>query len=120
MNILNLYLHNLKSIMGNCIQNELKSSKFTTRFQTKFSHDKFTNIFNISSATAPDMIQALEQCEWTDKNNIKELKHLLRLYMDKNGCIEKYIILKYKDKVWQFNTFYNDSIDCYRIITIMN
>jgi len=106
--------------MGSCTSTNLNTSKFNTSFQTKFSHNKMTNIFNISSATAPDMIQALELCDWTDKNNINELKHLLRLYMDKNGCIEKYIILKYKGKVWQFNTFYNDSIDCYRIITIIN
>ena len=96
--------------MGSCIRIDKEASKFKTTFQTTFSHNKITNIFNISSATAPDMIQALELCDWTDKNNIVELTHLLRLYMNKNGCIEKYIILKYKDKVWQFNTFYNDSL----------
>ena len=106
--------------MGSCIRIDEEASKFKTTFQTEFSHNKITNTFNIYSATVSDMIEALELCDWTDKNNIIELKQLLRMYMDKNGCVEKYIILKYKDKVWQFNTFYNDSLDCYRIITIMN
>ena len=65
--------------MGSCIGIDEEDSKSKTTFENKFSH----NTFKKSSTTEQDMIEALVLCDWTDKNNIIELKHLLRLYEDK-------------------------------------
>lgn len=87
-------------------------------FQPTFSHPSAYPMMEITSATFTDLWTAMN--DWNMGN--KEYEHLekaLHAYMKENTCIDKYIVVIYRNQAWQFRTVYNDSVEQYRVITIL-
>jgi hypothetical protein len=87
-------------------------------FQPTFSHPSVYPMLEIYSATFTDIWNAMN--DWNMGN--KEYEHVenvLNTYMKENTCIDKYVVVIYRKQAWQFRTVQNDSVEQYRIITIL-
>lgn len=107
-----------KSIPQSTRERERALKYVKVAFQSTFSHPSVYPMMEIHSATFTDVWNAIN--EWNMGN--KEYEHLqnvLQVYMKENTCIDKYIVVKFRNQAWQFQTVYNDSIEQYRVITIL-
>ena len=70
------------------------------------------------SATYTDLAAGLG--EWGMNNKDSEhLKTVLRAYISRHVCIDKYVVIIYKNQAWMYKTLYNNEIEQYCVITIL-
>jgi len=89
-----------------------------TRFQKSFTYPSAYPVLEITSATYTDLCAGVDDWGMNNKES-QHLKAVLRAYITANTCIDKYVVIIYKQQAWMFKTVYNDDKEQYRIITIM-
>lgn len=88
-----------------------------TSYLKTFAHPSVYPVIEIMSATYTDLSNGLNDWGMNNKD-AQHLKTVLRAYVTANACIDKYVVILYKNQAWMYKTLYNDEIDHYRVITI--
>jgi hypothetical protein len=87
-------------------------------YQKEFTHPSAHPALEITSATYTDLAAGLGEWGMSNKDS-QHLKTVLRAYISRYTCIDKYVVIIYKNQAWMFKTVYNDEIEHYRVITIL-